>query len=971
MAGSRAHELFLAALDRPAEHRAEFLAGACGGDAALGREVESLLQVHGEEHPPAAAPVGDTGPPSFAAGDVFAGRYRMVARIGTGGIGDVWRANDLVLDTDVALKLVRPLGREGRASILDEARQARSITHPAVCRVFDVGEADGQIFYSMEFVHGEDLAALLRRVGRLPSEKLVDVARQLCGGLAAAHAQGVLHRDLRPANVLIDDDGRVRIADFGIAVAGVGDGAGDFTGTPGYRAPELTLGLPFSGRTDIYALGLMLYELAAGRRAFEAGDTSRPPKLSSLQPDIDPEMEAVIHWAISRNPADRPATAAAMAERLPLSTGGVGPRTGSHRAPAGRRRAGVWLAAAATLAVALAIVAGPMVRSRFFPALSERDTIVLADFENTTGEPVFDGALRVALAVALEQSPFLQVFPEDRVREALRLMERSAEDAVTRSVARDIARREGIKALIGGSIARLGSHYVIALEAINTETGDVMAREQMEAGSQEQVLTALGSGASRLRQRLGESLASIEKFDVPLPRATTPSLEALHAYALALDEGRISMRLSAIPYLKRAIELDPQFALAYAMLSAVYANNDQPGLAPGYARRAFELRDRVSERERFFIAWRYYRDAAFAAEQALDVAQSWAATYPREAMAFNSLGLALVYVGQYERGIEAFREAMRLDPKFFAPYGNIAEAQLALGNLDEAQAALRLADERRINVTAVRRVSYLVAFSRGDADEMSRQFALAAAVPESNPWRWQARASTAAGRVRTAHDEFRRAIQSARDRGLNESAAQILTEDAEGHAVVGQCAEAREEAGAALGASRDDSTLQRANRVFALCGDDRMVASLSGELAGAFPEASLIHRVLLPVANAALAVGRGDAVEARRLLAPVAPYDHTQVAELWSWYLRGLASLQLKAGREAAAEFQQLIDHRGARPASLLVPLSYLGLARAAALTGDRATAGTMYQAFLDRWGGADPDVRMVNEARLEYAGFP
>jgi eukaryotic-like serine/threonine-protein kinase len=550
----------------------------------------------------------------------------------------------------------------------------------------------------------------------------------------------------------------------------------------------------------------------------------------------------------------------------------------------------------------------------------------------------------------------------------LRLMERPQEERVTRVVARDIARREQLKALIAGSIASLGSHYVLALEAINAETGDVMAREQVEAASREQVLTALGGGATRLRTKLGESLASVERFDVPLPRATTASLEALHAYAMALDDGRPNVRLSAIPHLKRAVEIDPEFALGHAMLSAVYANTDQPGLAPAYAKRAFELRDRVSERERFFIGWRYYRDGTFAADKALDLARSWAATYPRESVAFNSLGLSLTYVGQYGQGIDAFREAMRLDPKFFAPYGNIAEAQLALGHLDEAKAVLELADKQQINVTLVRRVSYLLAFMRDDAAEMARQFERASAVAEGNPLGWQARTSLFAGRIGAAHEEYRRAIQIARDRGLGESAAQLMAEDSEGHAIAGQCAVARREANAALALSRDNFTLLRTGRSFALCGDRREVQDLADELRGRFPDAVLAHRVLVPMGEAMLAIGRGDGGEARRILEPVAPYDRAQIADLWPWYLRGLADLQSKAGREAAVQFQNVIDHRGVRPTSPLFPLAHLGLARAAALAGDSGQARTMYAAFLALWSGADPDIKSLTDARTEQA---
>ena len=476
-------------------------------------------------------------------------------------------------------------------------RLARQITHPAVCRIFDAGESEDWVFYSMELVHGEDLAILLRRAGRLPSEKVIDIGRQLCGGLATAHAHGVLHRDLKPANVLVDEDGYVRMTDTGFGIARFDTGDRTHFGTHDYLAPEqLERGAHVSDKTDLYALGAILYELLVGVPPFsgQSGRPGQPLLPSTLVPDVDPRLERVVMQALAADPRDRPASADAMAESLlgglsldervrqpgsppELSGGILEPSRQSLRSPrfnAGflrRLRGGQpirsWLAGAVVAAaVALLALLSQLFLPRGVRGLTDQDTILLADFMNTTGEPVFDGTLKVALAVALEQSPFLKVFPDDRVPETLRLMERPPDERVTRSVAREIARREQLKALVAGSIGSLGSHYVLALEAINAETGDVMAREQVEAASKEEVLTSLGTATSKLRQKLGESLASIQKFDVPLPRATTASLAALHAYALALDQGRAFPGLEAIPHLKRAIELDPDFAMAQALL---------------------------------------------------------------------------------------------------------------------------------------------------------------------------------------------------------------------------------------------------------------------------------------------------------------------------------------------------------------------------------------------------------------------
>ena len=712
----RAKEVFLASLERPSSERHAFVQEACGDEADLREEVESLLGFHEEEQKVDDELLSSASCASFVPGDVFAGRYRMITRIGRGGMGDVWRADDLVLETPVAVKLIWSASPDARAQILKEVRLARQITHQAVCRVFDVGEADGAVFFSMELVRGENLAILLRRLGRLPSEKVTDIGLQLCAGLAAAHAQGVLHRDLKPANVLIDDDGLVRITDFGIAITRAEAGRHTFIGTPGYMAPEqLASGAPLSERTDLYALGLVLYELVVGQHPFDGSRANRdPPRPSAFVSHVDLQLERAILRALSWDPRERPASASEMAASLPRGVG---------KAPAVARRRAIrpWLAGATLAAVAVVLaMSSPFLLPRGARALTAQDTIVLADFLNTTGEPVFDGTLKVALAVGLEQSPFLKVFPEERVREALGFMDRSRDERVTRSIGREIAQREHLKAVLAGSIATLGRNYVLALEAINAETGDVVAREQVEVAGKEQVLTALGGAVARLREKVGESLPSIEKFNAPLPRATTPSLEALHAYSLALDEGRMTTRLGTVPHLKRAIELDPNFAMAHALLSGIYANSGRWALAPEFSLRAFELKDRVSERERFFISWRYYHDATQEWDKALELARSWTATYPRESIAFNTLALALSALGDEEQAVEVFREAIRLDPRFVSPYGNIGDSLVALNRFEEAKALLEEARTQRIDFVSIRRIAYRLALVENDADAAAR-----------------------------------------------------------------------------------------------------------------------------------------------------------------------------------------------------------------------------------------------------------
>jgi tetratricopeptide (TPR) repeat protein len=962
----RAKDLFLAALELPTDQWAAFLAEQCRDEADLRAEVESLLAFHQDSDPEDDKP--EPRDHAFEPGELFAGRYRMIARIGRGGMGDVWRADDLVLDTAVALKLINSEVAAGRERLLNEVRLARQVTHPAVCRVFDIGESELGIFYTMEFVKGEDLSALIRRVGRLPSEKVIDIARQLCGGLAAAHAQGVLHRDLKPANVLIDNEGVVRITDFGIALSRENVSLHTLTGTPAYMAPEQRqAGQTLSERTDIYALGLVLYDLLVGLQGgSHRRGTAVPPRPSTLVPGVDPQLERVVMQALSPLPGDRPQSALEMAASLPpapprLDTTTTAPST-TTRWPARPRW---WMAAAMLLGLTAVLV----LLASFFTApartLSEQDVVVLADFENTTGEPVFDGALKVALAVALEQSPFVTAFPDERARDTLRLMRRSPDERITRAIAREIALRERLKALIAGSIARLGTNYVLALEAINAESGDVMAREQAEA-AKEDVLASLGTITARLRERLGESLASVERFDVPLARATTSSLDALHAYSLALYERREVPRLEAIPHLKRAIELDPSFAMAHALLSSVYANTGQSSMAPAYAQRAFELRDRVSERERFFISWRYYRDATQAWDKALELAESWAATYPREPFAFNSLGVAMIRLGRFERAVTPFREAIRLDPRFIPAYSNLAATLLALNKFEESRLVLRQAAENKLDFAGARRLSYLLAFVEGDAATMNAELDASVGVGETNAaFGWQAHTSAFAGHIATAHEQFRRGIQMSLQGNFTEVAAQLMVEDAEIHAVVGQCQEARSEVGPGLELSRDNATLERASRILALCGSPGEVQALAGELLRRFPEATLTRHLFVPVATAALALRQGDAAGAIERLEGVRQYDRSAGAEFWPNYLRGQAYLRRDDHAAAAAEFQAILDHRGEHPTSMFYPLAYLGLARASVDT-DPAKAREAYGKMLALWDEADAGLQPLEDARAE-----
>jgi tetratricopeptide (TPR) repeat protein len=496
-----------------------------------------------------------------------------------------------------------------------------------------------------------------------------------------------------------------------------------------------------------------------------------------------------------------------------------------------------------------------------------------------------------------------------------------------------------------------------------------MAREQVEAGSKEEVLESLGGAAARLREKLGESLASIKQFDAPLARATTSSLDALHAYSLALDNGSINPRLDAIPHLQRAIELDPNFARAMALLATMYSTTGQTSLAPDFARRAFELRDRVSERERFFIAYRYYRDATQDWSAALELSKSWTATYPREAFAFNSLGQALLRFGEYEASIAPLRESIRLDPRFEAPYSNLVGSLIALGRYDAAAAVLQEAAAAQLTSIPIRRMNYLLAFIRGDETTMARMLEASVGVGQTNAaYGWQAHALAAKGKVSAAHEQFRLGSTLAMQNGFEEVAGQLMIEDAEIHAMAGACGPARDEIAAALKLTRDNFSLERSGRTLLLCGDSSGGTQIVRELRDRFPNATLTARVSIPLAEATDALQHGDARRVLEILEPVKPYDRATRSAFWPEYLRGQALLRLGDGQSAAAEFARILEHRGDDPSSLVSPLAQLGLARAQARAGDAPNARQSYQKFLSDWSGADAGVAPLVEAQQELA---
>jgi serine/threonine protein kinase/tetratricopeptide (TPR) repeat protein len=950
--------------------------------------------------------------------DKSVSQYRILEKLGGGGMGVVYKARDTRLDRFAALKFLPENvahDQEALERFKREAKAASALNHPNICTIYDMGEQNGQQFIAMEFLDGETLNHHIS--GKpLPFDELLELSIQIADALLAAHAQGIIHRDIKPANLFVTRLGNAKILDFGLAkFALVADGGvsgtppatedflltrpGSAIGTMAYMSPEQTRGEVLDARTDLFSFGAVLYEMATGRMAF-SGNTAaviydailnRPATtLTQVNPNLPSELERIVNKAMEKDRKLRYQNAADIRtdlQRLRRDTESTR-LSATTGAPVGlSERRGRWLKAGLPAAlVAAALVVGGYFYFHRTPKLTDKDTIVLADFANTTGDAIFDDTLKTALHVSLRQSPFLNVLSDSDVAKTLQLMTRPAGTKLTPEVAREVCLRTGSKAFLAGSIDNLGSQYVLGLKVVNCQSGDPLTVEQVTAASKEQVLDKLGQAASKLRTELGESLATVKKFDVPLAEATTSSFEALKAYSLGLKAAREKGLAAALPYHLRAIELDPNFAFGYERLGVDYGNLGEAERAREYITKAFRLRDHASEREKLDITGDYYTIATGELGKAAQAYQEEIESYPRAVAGYGSLGEVYAELGQYEKAAETTRQALGLAPdSLFWPLA-LAQDYVALQRFDEARQVIHEAQARKLDSADLHIRLYALAFLGAKSAAIAEQQLWFAGKPDYENWGLALASDTEAyaGHVGQARGLTQRAVDSAIRANSKETGAIWRANAALRQAAYGNPTEARQSAAEALKLAPASRGVEvEAALALAMAGDTTRAELSAQDLGKRFPLDTQMQSLWLPAIQAQLALNKKNPVRALNALQADSPIEWGQIpfvpniSCLYHVYIRGETYLAAGQGSAAVAEFQKILDHGGIVWNCWTGALAHLGVARANALQARtsqgadadaaRVRALAAYKDFLTLWKDADPDVPILIKAKAEY----
>jgi eukaryotic-like serine/threonine-protein kinase len=995
----QAKQIFSDALELEPSRRPAFLTDACSGNADLRREVESLLEAHSRqesflEHPA----VADSG---IAPGSRL-GVYQIEELIGAGGMGEVYRAVDTTLGLAVAIKVLPPLSSSDPVRLWrfeQEARAAAILHHPNILYVHQLGTHEGQTYIVSELLEGQTLRVRLK--DPLPMPEILDYANQIADGLTAAHEKGIVHRDLKPENLFITRYGQVKILDFGLAKAVEGIDRADTAptvnrglhrtesgvrlGTISYMSPEQIRGHETGPPSDIFSFAVVLYEMVTGTLPFrgenssaicEAILNSAPEEPNTLTSKASHELDPIIERALKKDPDQRYQNASEIQTELrklkSISTPVleiVNART--------QPRIAKWLLVGLAVAVLMAVPVTWLLHQRRSPQTTVgKYTLVLADFSNSTGESIFDDALKEGLEVDLGQSTFLNLLPADKIRTELQYMGHSGDERLTADLAREVCRRESAQATLSSSIANLGSHYVLTLKAVGCLGTELLAEEQGEADRREKVLTQLHELGSRLRNKLGESLSSIQKYDTPLEQATTSNLEALQAYSIASRIYRTQGDTASLPFYKRAIELDPNFAIAYADLGVVYENLNEHDLSRENATKAYRLRDRVTEHERFSIDSTYYRTVTGELEKAAQVYTAWEQTYVDEAAPRINLGIVDSALGHLEKAASEDRAGLQAAPNAASIYSDLTCDYLSLGNLGEAEGVLQEAQRRKFDEPMIPE-RYELAFLSGDENGMRHLVEETAGKPGLEDGLLASQADTEAfhGRLAQARDLSRRAVESALHADAKEIAANWRADAALREAEFGNSTQAEHDLAAALRFGKTREVQIAAAMALARSGEIARAQTIAAGLTKSFPEDTLLNSYWLPSIRAAIALYQKRPSRALEYLQATAPYElgggtppFNCGATMYPVYLRGEAYLEIQKWDSAAAESQKVVDHRGLIWNFPLGVLAKLQLARAYAGSGDQSKARAVYRELLDIWHDADANMPAYRSAKTELA---